>query len=324
MIERDNMKISRKKGFSAATPALKMIGIVLALILTLGLPLVGCDGNSGNSGNSGGGSTSEPESFTGAINVVTREDSSGTRSAFVELFGVQEEIDGKKVDAISATAITTNSTAVMLTTVAGDERAIGYISLGSLNSSVKAVQIDGVDATTANAASGAYAITRPFNVVTTGTLSEPAQDFMNFIMSAEGQAVIEANHYIAISSSAAAFTSNGASGKVVVAGSSSVSPVMEKLIEAYATANPNVEIELQTSDSGTGISMTTNGTCDIGMASRALKDSEIEGGCKATQIAIDGIAVIVSPDNPIESLTKEQVRDIFLGTITDWEELEQK
>lgn len=253
------------------------------------------------------------------INVVSREDGSGTRGAFIELFGVEEKDEsGEKVDNTTEEAIITNSTDVMLTSVAGDTYAIGYVSLGSLNDTVKAVKIDGAEATVENIKSGTYKIARPFNIATKGEVSEAAQDFINYIMSGDGQKVISDNGYIG-DDSAAAFESNGAEGKVVVGGSSSVSPVMEKLIEAYKAVNANVEIELQTSDSTTGMTGAADGTLDIGMASRELKDSETEEGLTATKIAMDGIAVIVNQENPVEDLSSDTVKGIFTGGTTTWD-----
>ena len=252
------------------------------------------------------------------ILVCSREDGSGTRGAFIELMGIQQkDADGNKVDMTTLEAQITNSTAVMMTTVAGDEYAIGYISLGSLDDSVKAVQIDGVDATVDNIKSGDYTVSRPFNIVTGDTLSDVAQDFYNYIMSSDGQALIEANHYIPVSEGE--FTSNGASGKVSVTGSSSVSPVMEKLAEAYEAINGNANIEIQTNDSTSGITSAMEGTCDIGMASRDLKAEET--GVTATTIAMDGIAVIVNLDNPVDNMTKEQVMNVYTGGIVKWNEL---
>ena len=253
------------------------------------------------------------------INVVSREDGSGTRGAFIELFGVEEKNDaGEKIDNTTDEAIITNSTDVMLTTVSGDEYSIGYVSLGSLNDSVKAVSIDGAEATVDNIKSGDYTIARPFNIATKGTPSDVAQDFINFIMSADGQAVISDNKYIPVDDGAAAFESNGASGKVVVAGSSSVTPVMEKLKEAYVAVNSGAEIEIQESDSTTGMTAAMDGTCDIGMASRELKDSETEGGLTATVIAMDGIAVIVNKDNAVEDITMDEIKAIYTGSKTTW------
>lgn len=252
------------------------------------------------------------------VSVYSREDGSGTRGAFIELFGVeQKDENGEKVDYTTEEAIITNSTDVMLTSVAGDTYAIGYVSLGSLNDTVKAVKIDGAEATVENIKSGAYTIARPFNIATKDEVSDAAQDFINYILSAEGQTVITEKGYIG-DDAAEAFTSNGAEGKVVVGGSSSVSPVMEKLIEAYAAVNPNVEIELQTSDSTTGMTGAADGTLDIGMASRELKDTEVEVGLTGTKIAMDGIAVIVNQENPVEDLSSETVKGIFTGELTNW------
>ena len=256
-----------------------------------------------------------------SISVLSREDGSGTRGAFIELFGIEKkDANGKKVDYTTEEAAITNSTAVMLTSVAGDGYAIGYVSLGSLNDSVKAVKIDGADATVANITNGSYKISRPFNIAVKEGLSPVAQDFVNFIVSDEGQKVIAANKYIKIQNTKP-YTSSKANGKVVVAGSSSVSPVMEKLIEAYKGVNPNAKLELQTSDSTTGVTNAINGACDIGMASRALKDSEKAKGVKEITIAIDGIAVIVNKVNPVENMTKVQVEQIFTGNITKWSDV---
>ena len=256
-----------------------------------------------------------------SISVLSREDGSGTRGAFIELFGIEKkDANGKKVDYTTEEAAITNSTAVMLTSVAGDGYAIGYVSLGSLNDSVKAVKIGGADATVANINNGSYKISRPFNIAVKEGLSPVAQDFVNFIVSDEGQKVIAANKYIKIQNTKA-YTSSKANGKVVVAGSSSVSPVMEKLIEAYKGVNPNAKLELQTSDSTTGVTNAINGACDIGMVSRALKDSEKAKGVKEITIAIDGIAVIVNKVNPVENMTKVQVEQIFTGNIIKWSDV---
>lgn len=256
------------------------------------------------------------------ISVVSREDGSGTRGAFIELFGIEEkDAEGNKIDHITEEAIITNSTDVMLTTVSGDEYAIGYVSLGSLNDSVKAVSIDGTEAAVDNIKNGSYTIARPFQIATNGKTSDAAQDFIQFILSAEGQKVISDNGYITMDDAAAAFQTTGVSGKIVIAGSSSVSPVMEKLKEAYMAINTAAEIEIQESDSTTGMTAALEGTCDIGMASRELKESEIEGGLTATQIAMDGIAVVVSNDNPTDELSKDEVKSIFTGDAATWEEL---
>lgn len=256
------------------------------------------------------------------IVVISREEGSGTRGAFIELMGVEvKQDDGTKVDMTTVEAQITNDTAVMLTTVAGNPYGIGYISLGSLNDTVKAIMVDGVAPTVENIKAGTYKVSRPFNIATKGDVSEAAQDFMNFIMSAEGQEVVAKSKYIKINDAAAAFAPAGVSGKVVVAGSSSVTPVMEKLVEAYHAINPNVTIEIQQSDSSTGIKSVTDGTCDIGMASRELKDTELEKGLNPTAIAMDGIAVIVNNENTFSDLTSEQIRAIFTGEILSWSEL---
>ncbi len=256
------------------------------------------------------------------ITVVSREDGSGTRGAFIELFGVEEkDADGNKVDNTTEEAEITNNTAVMMSTVAGNVDAIGYISLGSLNDSVKAAKIDGVEATAENIKSGEYKVSRPFNIATNGEVSDVAQDFIDYILSPEGQAVVEENGYIAVDSTEAESTQP--EGKVVVAGSSSVTPVMEKLKEAYAEVNPNAEIEIQQSDSTTGMTSAIDGICDIGMASRDLKDEELEAGLTATTIANDGIAIIVNNDNPTDDLTTDQVKSIYVGEVTTWGDLEK-
>ena len=257
------------------------------------------------------------------ISVVSREDGSGTRGAFIELFGVEEkDANGEKIDYTTEEAIIANSTEIVMTTVAGDDYAIGYSSLGSLNDTVKAVWIDGAEPTAENINNGSYTIARPFNIATKGDVSEITQDFINYILSADGQAIIEDNGYIK-ASDAAAFESNGATGKIVIAGSSSVTPVMEKLQEAYQKVNTGAEIEIQESDSTTGMTAAMDGTCDIGIASRELKDTELDGGLTPTVIAKDGIAVIVNKNNPIEELTKDQVKSIFKGDVTTWEEVEE-
>lgn len=260
----------------------------------------------------------------GEISVYSREDGSGTRGAFIELFGIeQKDADGNKVDMTTDMAMITNSTAVMMTTVAGDEQGIGYISLGSVNDTVKALKIDDVEATVENVKAGTYKIVRPFNIITNGELDkldEVSADFVNFILSADGQKVIEDNGYIAAVDDAKAYEAAGVSGKVVVAGSSSVTPVMEKLAEAYKTLNADTTVEVQQSDSSTGVSMAIEGTCNIGMASREIKDSEAEKGAVATVIARDGIAVIVCPDAPIDGLTTAQVRAIYTGEVETWED----
>lgn len=258
---------------------------------------------------------------SGTINVVSREEGSGTRGAFIELFGVQEETDGEKVDMTTLDASITNSTSVMMTTVAGDENAIGYISLGSLNDTVKALKIDGAEAKAENVANDTYKVSRPFNIVTGKEVSDSARDFINFIMSAEGQQVIEDNGYIKKDTEAPAYEGGNAAGTIVVSGSSSVAPVMEKLKEAYEKLNSDVTVEVQQSDSTTGITSAIEGVCDIGMASRELKPEEEQQEITSQVIAIDGIAVIVNNTNELEDMTSEQVKAIFTGEATEWEEL---
>lgn len=258
----------------------------------------------------------------GDITICSREEGSGTRGAFIELFGVEEkDADGNKIDNTTEAAKITNSTSVMLSTVEGDANAIGYISLGSLNDTVTAVKIDGAEATAENIVAGEYKVVRPFNIATTAEVSDAAADFIAYIMSEEGQAVIEEEGYISVGEPAP-FEGGEVEGKVVVAGSSSVTPVMEKLAEAYGAVNDKVEIEVQQSDSTTGMTSAIDGLCDIGMASRELKDSELEAGLTPTVIAQDGIAVIVNNESGITELTSEQVKDIYVGNITTWEELQ--
>lgn len=254
------------------------------------------------------------------IVVVSREDGSGTRGAFIELFGIEQKKDGKKIDLTTENAAITNSTAVMMTTVAGNKDAIGYISLGSLNNTVKALKIDGAEASAANVKNGSYKISRPFNIVTKGEPKPIAKDFISFIMSKEGQEVVSKAGYIG-KTDAANYVANKKSGKIVVAGSSSVTPAMEKLKEAYKKLNPDVNIEVQQSDSTTGVKSAISGICDIGMASRGLKKSEIEKGVQATVIATDGIAVIVNKESKVDNMTKAQVADIFMGKVATWDKL---
>lgn len=301
-----------------AVKKLVTFGLAGAMALSL---LTGCGNGSGNSGNGSSGSSSSGFDVSKEINVISREDGSGTRGAFIELFGIEQKNEaGEKVDHTTEAAAITNSTAVMIQSVAGDTYSIGYISLGSMNSTVKAVQIDGAEATVENIKNDTYKIARPFNIVTKESVSDTAQDFIDFIMSAEGQAVIEENGYISVDG-AEAYAGSAQSGKVVVSGSSSVSPVMEKLKEAYLKVNPDVTIEIQQSDSSTGVSNAIDGTCDIGMASRELKDSETEKGVSSTVIAMDGIAVIVNNENEISNLTSEQVMNIFTGNAVIWNDV---
>lgn len=300
------MRMKNWKRFAAVAMSVMCMGTMVAC---------GSSGSASNDSKTGSaGSSSKSQTIT----VVSREDGSGTRGAFIELFGIEEkDASGKKVDNTTDDATITNSTEVMMTTVAGDEAAIGYTSLGALNSSIKALKVDGAEATAANVKSGTYKISRPFNIATKGTVSEVTQDFINYILSEDGQKIVESNGYISQGNSGE-FTSNGASGKIVVAGSSSVTPVMEKLLEAYQKVNTGAKIELQESDSTTGMTAAIDGTCDIGMASRELKDSEKSAGLTNQVIALDGIAVIVNNKNSASNITSEQVKAIFTGETTDW------
>ena len=314
-----------------------------AVLLALGMAVMGLAGCSGSSNSTATTAATEAAATTaetttaaaettteaakdsaleGPITVISREDSSGTRGAFIELFGIEVKNDaGEKVDMTTDDAEITNSTSVMMTSVAGNTEAIGYISLGSLNDTVKAVKIDGAEATVDNIKSGTYKIARPFNIATKGEVSDVAQDFIKYIMSEDGQKVVEDNGYISQGNDGA-YESAGLSGKVVVGGSSSVTPVMEKLKEAYVALNPDVTIEVQQSDSTTGMTSAIEGVCDIGMASRDLKDSEIEKGLTGTTIAMDGIAVIVNNDSPVEELSSDSVKGIYTGEITDWADVQ--
>ena len=256
------------------------------------------------------------------ITVISREDGSGTRGAFIELTGVEEKnADGKKVDNTTEAAAIQSSTNGVMTAVANDETAIGYISLGSLNDSVKAVKVGGIEASAETVKDGIYTLARPFNIVTNGEATDPvAVDFIAYCLSKDGQALATEEGYVG--SEGEDYTSAQPEGKITVGGSSSVSPLMEKLIEAYKTVNPNAELELLTSDSTTGVSGALDGSYTIGMASRELKDSETEGGAVSTVLAQDGIAVVVNPANSVEDLTVDQIKGIYTGELTVWSDLQ--
>ena len=300
---------------------------VLSMVSMLAVAATGCgsDSKAGDTAEANADTKTEQESASWDssydITIVSREDGSGTRGAFIELFGIEEKNGDEKVDMTTEEAQITNSTSVMMTTVAGDEYAIGYISLGSLDDSVKALKIDGAEATAENVKSGTYKVSRPFNIATKENLdNEVAKDFVNFIMSEEGQAVVEENHYIAVDD-VKPFEGTSPSGKAVVGGSSSISPVMEKLIEAYKAVNANAEIELQTTDSTTGMTSAIDGSYDIGMASRELKDTELAEGLQATVIATDGIAVIVNKNSTVDELSSDQVKAIYTGEAVTWDDV---
>ena len=282
---------------------------VLSMILAAGMFITALNGCGANAGND-------------SISVLTREEGSGTRGAFIELFGIeQKDADGNKVDKTITSAESTNSTSVMMTTVQGNKSAIGYVSLGSLDETkVKALKVDGNAAAAETVKSGEYKVSRPFNVATKGDATGVASDFLTFILSEQGQKVVEDNGYISEGNNGA-YTASNQSGKITVGGSSSVTPVMEKLKEAYVKLNPNVTVDVQQSDSTSGMTNTIDGVYDIGMASRELKDSEKEAGLVPTVIALDGIAVIVNKDNAVEDITSEQILKIYTGEITLWSEV---
>ena len=312
--------------------------VASVLAATMALSLAACGGSastseSASASESTAASTSEAAESTEAeatgdfdadqdITVISREDGSGTRGAFIELTGVEEKNDaGEKVDMTTEAAAIQSSTNGVLTAVSNDETAIGYISLGSLNNDVKAVTVEGVAPSADTVKDGTYTLARPFNIVTNGEAADPvAVDFIAYCMSTDGQALATEEGYIG--DVGADYTSTQPAGKIVVGGSSSVSPLMEKLIEAYKTVNPNATLELQTTDSTTGVSGALDGTYTIGMASRELKDSEVEGGAKATVLAKDGIAVIVSNDNPTDNLTVDQIKGIYTGELTTWADVQ--
>lgn len=302
----------------------KAVSILLAAVMCAAL-FAGC-GNGNTSSGSGSGTSSQGSaagtSFDTSknITVVTREAGSGTRDAFTELTGVLTKDDqGNKTDNTSKGAVTVNSTQAVISNVTGNEFAVGYISLGSLNDTVKALKIGGVAPSAETVKDGSYTISRPFNIATKKDVSEAAQDFIKYILSTEGQKVVSDSGYIPLDDTKA-YDGAKPSGKIVVAGSSSVSPVMEKLKEAYKEINPNATVEIQTSDSSTGMTGAIEGTCDIGMASRELKDEEIEK-LTATKIALDGIAVIVNKDNSCDDLTTEQVKAVYTGEHTKWSDI---
>lgn len=304
----------------------KVIATFLVGIMAMAA-LAGC-GESGSSSSTGSGSgadsalasaTNSSFDSTKRITVVTREEGSGTRDAFTELTGVLVKGGDTKTDNTTSSAVTINSTEAVITNVKDNDAAIGYISLGSLNDSVKAVKINNVEATAENVKSGDYEISRPFNVAYKGELSEAAQDFLDYILSSDGQAVIEKAGYVSVSENSA-YAGKKPSGKVSVAGSSSVSPVMEKLAEAYKEVNTNADIEIQTSDSSAGMQAAMEGTCDIGMASRELKDEEASALTPVT-IAKDGIAIIINTNNTCENLSVDQVKAVYTGETTVWSDV---
>ena len=303
---------------------MKKIAAAVMMVSMVAVTAVGCGSSNGTDPKGADANQSDATSDwdeTSDVTIVSREDGSGTRGAFIELFGIEEkQDDGTKVDMTTTDAQITNNTSVMLTTVADNEYAIGYVSLGSLNDSVKALKIDGAEATAENIENGSYKVSRPFNIAVKKDLNnEVAKDFMSFIMSTEGQKVVADEKYIAVAD-VKDYAGTKPSGSCVVGGSSSVSPLMEKLIEAYKAVNPNASIELQTSDSTTGMTSTIEGSYDIGMASRELKDEEA-AELEPTVIATDGIAVVVNNANPLDELSADQVKDIYVGNVSTWDEI---
>lgn len=303
---------------------MKKIAAAVMMVSMVAVTAVGCGSSNGTDTKGADANQSDATSDwdeTSDVTIVSREDGSGTRGAFIELFGIEEkQDDGTKVDMTTTDAQITNNTSVMPTTVADNEYAIGYVSLGSLNDSVKALKIDGAEATAENIENGSYKVSRPFNIAVKKDLNnEVAKDFMSFIMSTEGQKVVADEKYIAVAD-VKDYAGTKPSGSCVVGGSSSVSPLMEKLIEAYKAVNPNASIELQTSDSTTGMTSTIEGSYDIGMASRELKEEEA-AELEPTVIATDGIAVVVNNANPLDELSADQVKDIYVGNVSTWDEI---
>ena len=303
---------------------MKKIAAAVMMVSMVAVTAVGCGSSNGTDTKGADANQSDATSDwdeTSDVTIVSREDGSGRRGAFIELFGIEEkQDDGTKVDMTTTDAQITNNTSVMLTTVADNEYAIGYVSLGSLNDSVKALKIDGAEATAENIENGSYKVSRPFNIAVKKDLNNKvAKDFMSFIMSTEGQKVVADEKYIAVAD-VKDYAGTKPSGSCVVGGSSSVSPLMEKLIEAYKAVNPNASIELQTSDSTTGMTSTIEGSYDIGMASRELKEEEA-AELEPTVIATDGIAVVVNNANPLDELSADQVKDIYVGNVSTWDEI---
>ncbi len=307
-----NMKNTKRQG-----------ALALAVVLAAGI-LAGCatggpsPAPGTNPADAPTGGSNPGQSQQGAITVISREEGSGTRGAFVEILGV---VDSEGDDATVQTAEIVNATSVVSQTVAGNKAAIGYVSMGAMDGGVKALAVSGVEATVEQVKAGAYPVSRPFNLCyRADKITDLGKDFLTFIQSAEGQAIL-AEKYIAVQDNAPAYTPAGLGGNLSLNGSTSVGPVMMELAEAYMARNEGVTIDVQQTGSGAGITATIDGTCEIGMSSRDLKEEELAEGLTSERIALDGIAVIVNPENPVDNLSKEQIRDIFLGQITDWSEL---
>lgn len=289
----------------------------IALVLALGASLVACGGNKKENAtaNAGGEKTEELSS----INVITREQGSGTRSAFTELTGVLVKDGDKEVDNTYSEAAVQSSTDAVLTTVQNDASSIGYISLGSLNDDVKALKVEGVEATPENIKSNTYKLARPFNVAYKKDVDEKAMDLIKFIMSDEGQKICEDEGYVG-DAKGESYEAINNDAKLTIAGSTSVTPLMEKLVEAYKAKNPDVVIDIQSNGSSAGMTAAMEGTAQLGMASRELKDEEKEA-LDFTVIARDGIAVIVNKENKVEDVTMDDLQKIFTGELTDWANL---
>ena len=288
----------------------KIVTVILALVMVFSLAACG---NGGSDDGADGGAKASP------ISVISREDGSGTRSAFTELMGILVD----DVDHTTVNAEISQSTSVVVTTVAGNPKAIGYISMGAMSDAVKAMKVDGVEATTENVKAGTYPVSRPFALCTNGQLTDVAADFIDYILSAEGQAIVAAEGYITVDDAAPSYeTKDGLEGRIVLAGSTSVAPVMQVIADSYKALYADVEIEIQQTGSGAGITSTIEKACDIGMSSRALKEEELAQGLTETTMAMDGIAVIVNNENAAENLTSEQIRQIFTGEVTDWNQVQ--
>ena len=288
----------------------KIVTVILALVMVFSLAACG---NGGSDDGADGGAKASP------ISVISREDGSGTRSAFTELMGILVD----DVDHTTVNAEISQSTSVVVTTVAGNPKAIGYISMGAMSDAVKAMKVDGVEATTENVKAGTYPVSRPFALCTNGQLTDVAADFIDYILSAEGQAIVAAEGYITVDDAAPSYEpKDGLEGRIVLAGSTSVAPVMQVIADSYKALYADVEIEIQQTGSGAGITSTIEKACDIGMSSRALKEEELAQRLTETTMAMDGIAVIVNNANAAEDLTSEQIRQIFTGEVTDWNQVQ--
>ncbi|MBF0780971.1 MULTISPECIES: substrate-binding domain-containing protein [unclassified Granulicatella] len=295
---------------------------MLALV-SIGGALAACGNNgstSTSSSSSDTGKTTQQVVDLGEINVISREDGSGTRGAFIEIAGVTTKVDGKEKDNTTKTATIQNNTEGVVSAVTGDKTAIGYISLGSLGDNVKAVKIDGVQANAENVVNGTYKLQRPFNIAWQKDLSELGQDFITFIDSKQGQEIVTKSKYVSHVKDPKEYKASGKTGSLSVVGSTSVTPLMEKLVEGYKKLNPNVTVDITSNGSSAGMSAVMEKTADIGMASRELKEKEA-AAVEHKAIALDGIAIIVNKENSTDTLTLEQVKRIYTGQLTEWSQL---